>query len=48
MRSLGVYSYFLVMLEVDNIARDYEHYWGMNLDIARRANRWILEWEGPN
>ena len=45
---LGVCSYVVVMLDVDYLARDEEHYGTTNLDIARRASRWILEWEGPN
>ena len=45
---LCVCSYVLVMLEVVNLARNMEHYGAMNLDIARRASRWILEWERSN
>ena len=49
MCSLGVCSYVLVTLvDVDNLARNYEHYGATNLDIAGRASRWIPEWEGPN
>ena len=45
---LGVCTYVLLTLEVVNLARNWEHYGAMNLDIARRASSWILEWEGPN